>query len=168
MISKPIRFALRSTLIGGAIAGSCASILSAVVLLVEGRRFAGSAAAPINAVSQWWWDREALHQQQVDVRHTAVGYATHHMASVFWGLMLSAFLNRQPRLDGTARIAAASVATSAIACFVDFQMTPRRLTPGFEHRLPRTALAATYAAFAMGLALGCLAIRSSRQRKNSR
>ena len=38
----------------------------------------------------------------------------------------------------------------------DFRFTPDRLTPGYEHRLSRKALAATYAVFAVGLALGAL------------
>lgn len=147
--------------IKGALAGSVASILSAAVLLIGGQRRTGSAAAPINAVSHWWWGNEALHRRAVDVRHTALGYATHHMASVFWGLVLSACISRRHLPKSNAGIAAASAVTSAVACLVDFQMTPSRLTPGFEHRVSRPALATTYVAFAVGLAIGCIAARSS-------
>lgn len=146
-------------------AGSCASVLSAAVLLVAGRQEAGSAAAPINAVSHWYWDREALHQQQVDVRHTAAGFATHHAASIFWAALLAAFLHGRPQMSTPARLVAASAATSAIACFVDFKLTPRRLTPGFEHRISRKSLAVTYLVFAAGLALGLAAV-GQRQRGN--
>jgi hypothetical protein len=34
-------------------------------------------------------------------------------------------------------------ATSALACFLDFRLTPRRFTPGFEHWLFRSALVST-------------------------
>jgi hypothetical protein len=41
---------------------------------------------------------------------------------------------------------------------VDFQLTPERLTPGFEHRLSHRSLAAVYGAFAVGLAVGALLV----------
>ena len=50
------------------------------------------------------------------------------------------------------------MATSAVACFVDFHLTPPRLTPGFEHRLSHRSLAAVYGAFAVGLAVGALLV----------
>lgn len=71
---------LRHSLARAVLAGGCASVLSAMALVAAGRRQAGSAAAPLNAVSHWWWDREALLRQEADVRHTVLGYATHHVA----------------------------------------------------------------------------------------
>jgi uncharacterized membrane protein YccF (DUF307 family) len=144
------------------LAGSSASLLSAVVLAVAGRREAGSAAAPINAVSHWYWDREALHHQHADVQHTVAGYATHHVASIFWAALLSAFLRSRPAMATLPRTVAACFATSAIACVVDFKLTPERLTPGFEHRLSRRTLGLTYLLFGVGLALGHLAWRAGR------
>ena len=147
------------------VAGSCASVLSAAVLALAGRREAGSAAAPINAVSHWYWGDRAFRQQGPDVMHTVVGYATHHSASIFWAALLAWYLQRHPQRSSPAQLAVASAATSAIACLVDFRFTPDRLTPGYEHRLSRKALAATYAVFAVGLALGALlTTRRSRAR----
>ena len=40
-----------------------------------------------------------------------------------------------------------------VAYVVDYHVVPRRLTPGFELRVPRRALAAVYGALAVGLAL---------------
>jgi len=51
---------------------------------------------------------------------------------------------------------AASAAASAVACFVDYQMTPKRLRPGYEQRLSRGSLALVYTAFGLGLAAGAL------------
>ena len=138
------------------VAGSCASVLSAVVLALAGRREAGSAAVPINAVSHWYWGDRAFRYQDPDMLHTVVGYATHHSASVFWAALLAWYLQRHPERSSPAQLALASAATSAIACLVDFQFTPDRLTPGYEHRLSRKSLAITYAVFAVGLALGAL------------
>ncbi len=43
---------------------------------------------------------------------------------------------------------------SALACAVDYTITPKRFTPGYELSLSRPSLVAVYAAFAAGLALG--------------
>jgi len=143
----------------GAVAGSLASVLSSAVLMLMGRREAGSAAAPTNATSQWLWGDEALHQQQFDMRHTLNGYLIHHGAAVFWATAYAALARKRPALRSPAGIAAGAAATSAVACFVDFNLTPSRLTPGYEHRLSRPALAAVHGAFAIGLAAGAWALR---------
>ncbi len=54
---------------------------------------------------------------------------------------------------------AASAAASAVACFTDYQLTPRRLHPGYEKRLSTPSLALVYGAFALGLAAGAMATR---------
>jgi hypothetical protein len=51
-----------------------------------------------------------------------------------------------------------------LACFVDYQLTPQRLTPGFEHRLSSRAMLAVYACFAVGLAIGSVAAPQLRRR----
>jgi uncharacterized membrane protein YccF (DUF307 family) len=158
----------RHTALRALLAGSCASLLSAVVLVIAGHRETGSAAAPINAVSHWCWDREALHRQRIDGRHTVTGYAIHHVASIFWAALLSAFLRSRPALNTLPRTVAACFATSAIASAVDFKVAPERLTPGFEHRLSRTALVLTYVLFGVGLALGSLALAESRESRGPR
>ncbi len=152
------------------VAGSCASVFSAIALAWFGRREAQSAAAPINAVSHWYWDDPALKVQQTDVSHTLLGYVTHHGASIFWATLLCAYLRRQPQTETRGRLLAASMATSAIACVVDFKFTPRRLTPGYEHRLSKRALAVTYLVFGAGLAVGLVAtsLRRTGQRGRSK
>jgi hypothetical protein len=42
---------------------------------------------------------------------------------------------------------------SAAAYVTDYHVVPKRLTPGFELRVPRLALAGVYAALALGLSL---------------
>ena len=78
--------------------------------------------------------------------------------SVFWALVFERF---RPRPGTPALLPAA--ATSALACFVDYRVTPQRLTPGFERRLSRKSLALVYAAFAIGLAAGA-ALYGARRR----
>jgi hypothetical protein len=140
--------------------GILAGVASAVALAHAGRRENGSAAAPLNGPSQWIWGRSAPYRNAATWRHTAVGLAIHHGASLFWGLLFEAFRRKAPQdLPGAV---AAAVTTTAIANVVDFQLTPKRLTPGFEKRLSRRALFGVYAAFAAGLAAGALASGKTR------
>ena len=155
---------LRHTVLQALAAGSFASVLSSAALALAGRREAASAAAPINAVSHWYWGSEALRRQRTDVKHTLVGYVTHHIAATFWAAGLAAHLRSRSRPVTPVQLAGACAATSAIACFVDFKLTPQRLTPGYEHRLSRKSLAWTYLLFAVGLTAGCAAVDSRTRR----
>lgn len=138
----------------GLIAGSWGSVASALALLRAGRREAVGSLAPINAVSHWYWGDLALHRREADVSHTVLGYLTHHGASVFWATAHAVATYRSERSRTLPGIAASALATSAIACFVDYQLTPKRLTPGYEHELSQKALAGVYLAMAFGLAAG--------------
>jgi hypothetical protein len=146
-------------LVQGLLAGSLASLFSTAVLGLAGRRQAGSAAAPLNAVSHWYWGDEALGRNDTDMTHTALGYLTHHGASVFWASLYALAARKRPQLRTPAGVLGGAAVTGALACFVDFKMTPERLTPGFEHRLSTGALAAVYGAFVVGLAAGAWAMR---------
>jgi hypothetical protein len=140
----------------GAWAGSLASMLSALALAVAGHRREGEPFAPVNAISHWVWGDPALREDGADLRHTALGYLIHHGASLFWSTLHAQAWSgaRAPRTPAHALGHAA--VTAAVACFVDYRLTPRRFTPGFEHRLHRKQMAAVYGCFALGLALGTL------------
>lgn len=146
-----------------AVSGSLAALLSAAVLAVAGRRETPGAAAPINATSQWvWGQREALEADRPDRRHTLTGYVVHHLAASFWAVLLARAVRERPEMREPLPALAAGAATSAIAAIVDFKLTPERLTPGFQHRVGKPALVATYAVFALGLAAGTVAMRRMR------
>jgi hypothetical protein len=147
----------------GAVAGTLASLLSTVVLVVAGRRQAGSAVAPTNAVSHWLWGDESLRAQEPSLRHTLAGYLTHHAASIFWAALYSRLYGHREEAKSVPQAIAGALATSAVACVVDYQLVPKRLTPGFEHRVSTGALVATYGALAAGFALGALLLRHERQ-----
>ena len=136
----------------GVLSGTSASILSTLALAARGRSESGSALAPINAVSHWYWGDHATREDRPSLKYTVPGYLTHHATSVFWAVLFEktcgGALSGRP-----ARTFAASAATATVACFVDYQLTPKRLTPGFEHRLSKTSLFLVYAAFAAGLAI---------------
>lgn len=140
----------------GVVAGTMASLLSTAVLAIAGLRQAGSAVAPTNAVSHWLWGEESLHEQRPTLRHTLAGYVTHHLAAIFWAALYSRLYGHRTAAKTLPHAVAGGVATSAVACLVDYQLVPKRLTPGFEHRLSTAAMLATYGALAAGFAIGAL------------
>lgn len=146
------RAALARVLRQGWIAGSVASVTSTAALALAGRHCNGSWTAPINAVSHWVWDREALLHHRPTFAHTVLGYAIHHGASVFWATLHAAA--REYLHPGKPPTAAGAALTGAVAATVDLGLTPRRLSPGFEHKLPRLALVAVYGCFTVGLLVG--------------
>lgn len=141
------------------VAGSCASVLSAIGLVYAGQREVHSPTAPLNAVSHWRWGKPALRKRGFTSRHTLLGYCIHHAASVWWASLHAAAMLRRSDARRPAVLLAGAATTSAVACVVDFQCTPERLTPGFEHHLSRPALAGVYTLFAIGLAAGAWAVR---------
>lgn len=142
---KAFRAGLRS--------GAAASLLSTAMLLTAGRKETGWTFAPTNATSQWIWGRSALRAHRLTWRHTASGYLVHHAASVFWATLHARTIATPTTPDTPSRALTKGMLTAAVACFVDYQLTPQRLTPGFEHRLSRPAMFCVYAAFGLGIAI---------------
>lgn len=143
----------------GAVSGSLTAVLSALTLGALGKHDSGSAIAPINSVSHWLYGEKAKQQDKASARFTIPGYLTHHISAIFWAVLFERFAGRLlDRKDPVATLEAAA-ATSAIACFVDYKLTPQRLQPGFEARLTRTSMVGVYAAIGLGLALGAMLVR---------
>jgi hypothetical protein len=145
----------------GAIGGATSSIASTAALALMGKGEAGSAYAPTNAVSHWIWGEKAARHDSPSLRYTLPGYLIHHGSAMFWSVLFERFCG--PLLDRRQPATTLGVATaaSAVACFVDYQLTPRRLRPGYEKRLSRPALALVYGAFGAGLAAGAMLSRRS-------
>ena len=144
--------ALREALVSG----TTASLLSTAALAAFGHRETGRPLAPINAVSHWVYEPEALHADEASMRHTALGLVTHHAASVLWAAVYAA--GRQAVRPGSPPSLTGAALTAALAAFVDFKLTPKRFTPGFEHRLSTPALVGVYGALAVGLLIGATAV----------
>ena len=140
----------------GAVAGTVATLLSTALLAVIGRRENRSAVAPVNAVSHWLWGDESLHADGADLRHTLTGFLTHHLAAVFWASLYSLLHGHREEAKTPVQAVAGGIATSAVAYAVDYHVVPKRLTPGWEHRMAPRPLAATYGSLAVGFALGAL------------
>jgi uncharacterized membrane protein len=141
----------RQALSRAAVSGTAACLASTAALTalgwLENRRPVG----PNNGPSQWFLGRRASRQQRLTLRHTGVGYAVHHVSSIFWATLHERFVAGAPRNRSVSGELALGLATAAIAAFVDYRLTPRRLQPGFEKHLSVPSVGATYIAFGLGL-----------------
>ena len=152
-MTPTISLASRSPVQGMWTEGLLAGALSALALAWRGHTDAGSAAAPINAVSHWFWPQQALQRNDVSLKHTATAGALHLGSALMWSALYSWLRGR--RLHPTARDAVTdAAAVAALAAVVNLKLVPQRLSPGFEQRLRRPSLGWVYAGFAAGLALG--------------
>jgi len=141
----------------GLLPGNLAGLLSTAVLLLRGRSEIGKPLAPLNAPSHWVWGDRALQQDGRSLRYTALGLLIHQASALMWGVLYERFVAR-PRPTATLALRDAAVATAAAAT-VDFLLTPKRFTPGFERRLSKPSLVLVYAGFAIGVALGSQWVR---------
>jgi hypothetical protein len=143
------------------VSGTLAAAAVTVVASLASRRATGSAASALNATSHFLWGDRAARRHAYSMKFTGVGFAANYGASVFWALLYEALGRGRRRSAGKALRDGAI--TSAVAYVVDYHVVPRRLTPGFELRVPGRALAAVYGALAVGLALRdmCRAARAS-------
>lgn len=142
----------------GAVAGSVASVTSTLALMALGRRENGSAAAPVNAASHWLWGDESLRENRATWKHTLAGYLTQHAAAVMWAALYARAWGHRRQAKSLPEAVAGGIATSAVAYVVDYTVTPKRFTPGYEHRLDGKGMFAVYAALAAGFALGAMAL----------
>ncbi len=136
---------------------TAASLTSVAALAIASRIERKGAFQPLNATSHWLNGDQAAAVTDVDVAHTGLGFATHWAATLFWAIPLGIWNDRARRtafLPTTGR----AFAISAIAVFVDYRLTPKRFTPGWELVLTKRSIAVAYVAMAVGLAAGSAAI----------
>jgi hypothetical protein len=154
---EPWKTALQRGLVGGA----TSSLLSTVALAALGKQEAGSAYAPTNAVSHWIWGEKAARRDNPSARYTLPGYLIHHASATFWSVIFERLCGGLLDRKNPVLTLGVGSAASAVACFTDYQLTPKRLHPGYEKRLSRPALGLVYGAFGVGLALGAMLCRRS-------
>jgi hypothetical protein len=142
----------RSPVLRGVLIGTLANTFSTVALTVSSQLERGRPAAALNGPSQWVWGRLEARTRQATLRHTALGYGIHHAMSIGWAMTHSA--SRTLGRERLERTFARAAATAAVAYFVDYHVTPKRLRPGFRKHLSGRSIFAAYGAFALGLALG--------------
>jgi len=150
----------------GAASGSWAAVISAGALAVCAALEGSRPLSPLNGPSQWVWGQRAARRTRVTVRHTALGYVIHHASAVMWAVLHEKMHGAvRARTSIQAELARAG-ATTAIAAFVDYGLTPRRFQPGFDKHLSPVSIAAVYAAFALGLAAARMRRHHATDRKD--
>jgi hypothetical protein len=145
----------------GAVGGAASSLASTAALALLGKDEAGSAFAPTNAISHWIWGEKAARRNAPSLRYTVPGYVIHHASATFWSVLFERLCGQLLDRRQPATTLGVATAASAVACFVDYRLTPQRLRPGYEKRLSRPALALVYGAFGAGLAAGAMLSRRS-------
>jgi hypothetical protein len=160
-MTKPWGVAAKDALMTGA-AGAA---LSTVALAVLGKAETGSSVAPTNAISHWVWGDQAAAKNRPSLRHTAVGYTIHHCASVFWAAFYERWFGERKDRGEVGPALAGGLGVAALACLVDYTITPHRLRPGYEMRLSKRALAVVYVAFGVGLGVGSLFNAAAERRR---
>ena len=136
---------IRRALLSGTLAAAAVTLAASFAA----RRTTGSAAAALNATSHFLWGERARRQDDYSLKYTAAGFAANYGASVFWALFYELLAQDRPR--SRARALRDGALVSAAAYVIDYHVVPKRLTPGFELRIPRAALALVYGALALGL-----------------
>ncbi|WP_136417506.1 hypothetical protein [Herbaspirillum sp. ST 5-3] len=147
----------REAIRDGAISGSIASLVSTAVLGGRGQRDTGTPFAPTNAISHWIWGDGAAEHDEPSTRYTGIGYVIHHASSTLWAVIYEKWFGEAAERGEVGRAVAGGAAVAGLACFVDYNLTPQRLQPGFEKRLSTPSMFLVYASFGMGLALRGLA-----------
>lgn len=150
---KPWNEAVRD----GVISGVATSALSTVALAACGQQENGNPYGPTNAVSHWFWGDEAARHNEPSARYTLVGYGIHHAAATLWATLYERWFGRTAERGDVGPALAGGAAVAALACFVDYKMTPHRLQPGYEMRLSKRSLFLVYGVFGVGLAMRGLA-----------
>ncbi|HJV84403.1 MAG TPA: hypothetical protein VJ698_02925 [Noviherbaspirillum sp.] len=147
----------REAIRDGAVSGSVASLISTITLGRCGRRESGAPYAPTNAISHWIWGDHAADHDEPSARYTGIGYLIHHASSTWWAVFYEKWFGRVAERGEAGQALAGGTAVAALACFVDYRLTPHRLQPGFEKRLSTSSMFLVYASFGFGLALRGLA-----------
>jgi len=140
------------------VTGSIASMVSAVSLAALAKMEGKGGAQPLNATSHWLHGDNAALRDGVDTAHTGVGFATHHASALFWALPFEAWLAAHPP-QSSIELLRNSAVMSAVAAVVDYGITPKRLTPGWELTLSGQSMFGAYTGLALGLAAGAYVAR---------
>ena len=135
------------------VSGTLAAAAVTVVASIASRRTTGSYPSAINATSHALWGDRAANHDDYSWKYTATGLVTNFVASVFWAGFYEMLGVRAKRRPGPIRDALRASGISAAAYITDYHLVSKRLTPGFELRLPAITLVPIYAALAVGLSI---------------
>jgi hypothetical protein len=143
--------------------GLLVSLATAAIAARQARRKTGSRLVSLNAVSHWFWGDHAAFRNVPSVKYTVTGFAIHFLASVFWAVIFERAWGRDAETGSVRQALAGACAIAATSYISDYGIAPRRLSPGWDLRLPRRDLAAIYTSIALALPVRGLARRAVRR-----
>jgi hypothetical protein len=132
--------------------GLWAATLSTLVIAACGRRDDGDGAGVVAAPSKWVLGDNAAYVRDPGPAQTLLGHCVHTAATIFWAALFERWRMAQRVPEAPGVVVRGAAVTAAAACLCDYNLTPRRFTPGFERRLSRRSLFWVYASIAAGLA----------------
>ena len=138
----------KNAALSGTVATATSTLALAITAIVEGK----GSAQPLNATSHWLYGSRAADHRHLSVDHTVIGFTTHAAATLVWAVAFETSLASRPVREPL-KICGRAVAISALAALVDYTVTPKRFTPGWELVLSKTSMALVYAAMAYGFAI---------------
>ncbi|HET8700313.1 MAG TPA: hypothetical protein VFL97_01415 [Nitrococcus sp.] len=142
--------------------GTAAGLTTLATVAARGSKDTGSAVAPINASSHAIWGDKAASVEAITVRHTVPGVIFNVAGTSWWALVFEKLFGTAVDRRGFPAALLGGTATAALAYLVDYRIVPRRLTPGWEHRVSRSSLFMTLGAMAAGLTIGAMCSRRNR------
>jgi hypothetical protein len=131
--------------------GAAASLASAAAALACSHLENGHAARPLNAVTHIIDGGEPPAHDGRNGRNTALGFAIHTAASVWWGFFFEGLFGQHARRSPLAAVGAGA-AIAAIGYVVDYYVVGPRFRPGFERYLSGRSMFSVYAALGLGFA----------------
>ena len=151
MTSKSI---MTSAARSGAFGTAASTLALGLGAFAEGR----GAAQPLNATSHLLHGEKAADPRGLSGAYTGIGVGTHAVATLLWAVAFEASPSIRPVREPF-RICGRASAIGVLAAIVDYTMTPKRFTPGWELVLSKSSMAAVYAAMASGFAAAALGSR---------
>ena len=137
--------ALKDSVFSGTITN--AVLLAALAAFAKAR--GESAISPINAISHAVWSQRAARADSPSLQYTIPGLIINQIGAIFWAMVYE----KLPSEDTHVRsVLPKAGLVSVLAYITDYWVMPKRLTPGYELRLPPKALYGIYAALALSLA----------------
>jgi len=161
-VARQTAFLIRA-LVSGAAAAAASTAALALLARAEGK----GALQPTNSTSHWLNGEQAASFKGADLAHTLTGAATHFAACVFWAALFEWRTGERGPL-APLPVLRDALAVSAFAAVVDYTVTPKRFTPGWEFVLSHRSMAVAYAAMAAGLAGAALASQPRPQQQVGR
>jgi hypothetical protein len=146
---------------GTILSGTAVSLVTTALLSLVAQMRGRHPVETINATSHWFWGDKAGRTRAVDGKHTALGFATHHLASMLWASVFQVVRRASPGRSPLADAAGVSI----LAAVVDYLVVPKRLTPGWEKVVSPGAIAFAYVAMTIGLVATCPSESATRRRK---